>query len=214
MQESGLGTCCCHFNPKHHTSETLRQTALSALFYLVVLYLSLNRCAFTARAAPRPKSTTSPTHYISIFRWGDLCHFGEKGWVRVLGLFEHHPRLTLFVFVQEVVSSPCRRGMAGRQQRCAHAAPPWSCACSRCGRGSQCWTPPAGRAWQAVPRRVGEAQEVEEKGSLRPGMGRVWCRCVLLPPWWFQLTQGVSDMGERCGWGVADHGMGRMCTVA
>ena len=60
----------------------------------------------------------------------------------------------------------------------------------------------------------GSSEKFEEKGPLRPGTGRVWCRCVLLPPWCLHLTQGVSDMGERCGWGVADHGMGLLCTVA
>jgi hypothetical protein len=57
----------------------------------------------------------------------------------------------------------------------------------------------------------GSSEEVEEKG---PCVVQDHCRCVLLPPWRLQLTQGVSDMGERCDWGAADHGMGRMCTVA
>lgn len=43
-------------------------------------------------------------------------------------------------------------------------APPWPCTCSRCGRWSQCWTPRGGRAWQAVPRWVGEGRRARKRG--------------------------------------------------
>ena len=64
-------------------------------------------------------------------------------------------------------------------------APPWPCTCSRCGRWSQCWTPRGGRAWQAVPRWVGEGRRARKRGP-----------CV--------RVRAVCGAGECCG--VAGHG--------
>ncbi len=76
------------------------------------------------------------------------------------------------------------------------------------GLGTACWSRMARSAAEG-----GSAEVDEEKGPLRPGTGRVWCRCVLWPPWRFHLTQGVSGSEKQGDWGGPDHGMGLVCPV-
>jgi hypothetical protein len=46
----------------------------------------------------------------------------------------------------------------------ARAAPPWPYTCSSAGRWRRAWTPPGGRAWQAVPRWVCQARRLKKRG--------------------------------------------------
>ena len=46
----------------------------------------------------------------------------------------------------------------------ARAALLWPCSFSSAGRGRRAWTQPAGRAWRALPRRVGRPRWMRKRG--------------------------------------------------